>query len=135
MKSEIEMAREAIKNAAEIRQEWDMANDEYDQMVILMNESSVLKGTLKNLNIALSGYIEQMKDYKIKKMGRKKYGLENLTVDYKLQVLEAEKSNYDKLITNLTRQQQKMKQRLATVTDVTYSIELKRKIAEKKRVS
>ena len=76
-----------------------------------------------------------MKDYKRKKEGKRKYGIEDLPEEYLLKVGIAEDEACQKLISNLTNEYQKLKHRLQVVGDLTYSINLRKQIMEKKRVN
>ena len=135
MKMDIDMAKETLKETKKLREKSEKMSDEWDQLIILNQESNLLKDTLKILNAGLTRYIEAMKDYKRKKEGKRKYGIEDLPEEYLLKVGIAEDEACQKLISNLTNEYQKLKHRLQVVGDLTYSINLRKQIMEKKRVN
>jgi len=134
MKTDIDQARATIKYVRELRESVNTVDDEYDKIILLSQESHILKDTLKNMNAGLSRYIEIMKDYRMKKMGRRKYGNENLSVHYKLKSKEAEKVNYEKMIMALTQEYEKLKERLEIVGDPSYTLKLREEIRKKTKV-
>lgn len=85
------------------------------------------------MNSGLTRFIEFMKDYKIRKLGKPKYGIENLPVEYKLRSRDAEEVNYQKMLQNMAMEHSQLKKRLEVVGDPSYSLELRRKNMEIKQ--
>lgn len=84
------------------------------------------------MNAGLTKFIDILKDYKIKKMGKPTYGNEKLPVEYKLRSRDAEELNYNKMVLNMSQEKSKLKARLDVVGDPTYTVELRRQIMEVK---
>ena len=61
-----------------------------NKLIKYNKENIALRESLKQMNATLTKFIELLKDVKIKKMGKPKYGLENQPTEYKLRARGAE---------------------------------------------
>ena len=132
IKMDIEDAKNVLKKAATIREKSNTASD-YDQLVLLTRENNSLKNTMKQMNHGLTRFVEALKDYQMKKLKKPKYGIENLSVEYKLKSRDAESLNYNKILANLTHEHAKVKKRLDVVGDPGYAFEVRKNITDIKQ--
>lgn len=132
IKMDIEDAKSVLKKAAIIREKSNTARD-YDQLVLLTRENLSLKNTMKQMNHGLTRFVEALKDYQMKKLGKPKYGIENLSVEYKLKSRDAESMNYNKILSNLNHEHAKVKKRLDVVGDPAYAFEVRKIIIDTKQ--
>lgn len=132
MQYDIDNAKENIKLIESLREKADKETDETKQLVLLNKENIVLRDELRTLNNGLTKFIELIKQYKIKKLGKPRYNNENYSVEYKLQSRDQEEKNYNTMIQNMNQEYVKLKKRFDMVGDPTYSFEIKRQIAAKK---
>jgi len=132
MKLDLENASKAIDSHKELREKANAANDEDEKVEIMNEENLLLRSTLKQMNTSLTSFIELLKDYKIRKLAKPKYGNENLPTEYKLRSRDAEDVNYQKMIDNMKKEHSKLKGRLDIVGEPSYSIGLRKKVMEKK---
>jgi hypothetical protein len=132
IKMDIESSRIVLRKAAILREKSDTANED-DQLILLTRENNSLKNMMIHMNHGLTRFVEALKGYQISKLGKHKYGNENQSVDYKLRTRDAESMNYNKMLTNLNFEKNKLRKRLDVVGDHSYAIKLRRDIIEMKQ--
>jgi hypothetical protein len=132
IKMDIESSKIVLRKAAILREKSDTANED-EQLVLLTRENTSLKNMMIHMNHGLTRFVEALKDYQIRKLGKHKYGNENQSVDYKLRTRDAESMNYNKMLTNLNSEKNKLRKRLDVVGDHSYAIKLRKDIIEIKQ--
>ena len=90
MEMDIESARMTIDKMKELRAQADEQHNEEKKLIMLNKENIALRESLKQMNSSLTKFIELLKHFKIKKLGKPKYGIEDLSTDYKLRARGAE---------------------------------------------
>lgn len=90
MQMDIDSAKQTVDKWKELRSQSDQEHNEEKKLVMLNKENISLRESLKQMNSSLTKFIELLKHFKIKKMGKPKYGIENLSTDYKLRARGAE---------------------------------------------
>jgi hypothetical protein len=132
IKMDIESSKIVLRKAAILREKSDTANED-EQLVLLTRENTSLKNMMIHMIHGLTRFVEALKDYQIRKLGKHKYGNENQSVDYKLRTRDAESMNYNKMLTNLNSEKNKLRKRLDVVGDHSYAIKLRKDIIEIKQ--
>jgi len=133
IKADIDNAREKIEIVKDLREKASAESSEEKKLILLNKENIILRDELKTINNGLNKFIEVLKDFKIKKIGKPKYGNENYSTEYKLKSREEEEKICQQLIQNMSIEYNKLKKRLEKVGDPSYGYELRRQIAAKKK--
>lgn len=92
MEMDIDSAKQTVEKMKELRSQADQEHNEDKKLVMLNKENISLRESLKQMNFSLTKFIELLKHFKMKKMGKPKYGIENLPTDYKLRARGAEEN-------------------------------------------
>jgi len=111
--------------------------DEVEQFQGLNAENQVLRKSLKNLNLYLTKFLETLKKNKLKKMHSLSYkygsnGKLKKSRDEKIKISNLEADNYQKMLSNMTADYDRTKQRLFQVQDHNYVLNLRNEIKEAK---
>lgn len=117
---DIERAKENLNFARALRTKSEAENNEGSTLALLNKENIMLREELKAMNRGLTNFIEALKDFKLRKMGKAKYGNENYTVEQKLRTRDGEEKNYNQMIQNFQSEYTNLKKRLEKVGDPTY---------------
>ena len=78
------------------------------------------------MNSSLTNFLEVLKEFKIRKLAKPKYGTENQPLEQKLKSRGAEGENYAKILNNLNMDHKRLKNRLEKVGNPNYTIELRK---------
>jgi hypothetical protein len=132
MRIDIDNAKVVIKNMKDLRSKAESTNDEIEKLLILQRENNTLRTTLKQMNSGLTTFIEHLKDHKLKKLAKPKYGLEDVPIEMKMRARDAEEVNYQKMIETMKTEHINLKKRLEKVGDPSYSLEVRKQIMELK---
>lgn len=127
----IEKAKNKLNLVDRKRDQAEQAVDDDDKLVLLSEESNILKKELKTLNNALNLFIEEMKSLKMKSVNKRKIDPAEQE-ERKRIVKEREIENYDKMTRNLIKEHNKLTQRLDLVSNPQYVFDLKEKVEEMK---
>lgn len=109
----ITTARQRVELAQKKRERIEKTEDDDQKMVLLSEESKILRGELKNLNNSLNLFLEEMQIMKIKASAKNKKAMDPGEYEEHKRVLkEREIENYDKMTTNLVKEYNKLSKRL-----------------------
>ena len=128
----IEKAKLKLEQVSQKRDKSHQVDDEYDKLVLLSEESNILRHELKTLNNSLNIFIEEMRSLKLK-AGSKKNQIDPAEHEEKKRIVkEREIENYDKMTRNLALEHNKLSKRLELVSNPQYVFDLKEKVEEMK---
>lgn len=129
----ITTARQRVELAQKKRERIEKTEDDDQKMVLLSEESKILRGELKNLNNSLNLFLEEMQIMKIKASAKNKKAMDPGEYEEHKRVLkEREIENYDKMTTNLVKEYNKLSKRLDWVSNPQYVFDLREKVDEMK---
>jgi hypothetical protein len=105
-------------------------DDEDKRLCYLAEEAAILRAELKNLNYALSLFLEQMKSLQLK---TRKNNMDPAERDDRKRIVkEMEAENYDKMTKNLIQEHNRLTKRLDIVSNPDYVYDLRGKVDEMK---
>lgn len=125
----------AKTNLEKIQTKRDKVNqsaDEDSKLLLLTDESNVLRNELKVLNNCLNMFIEEMRLVKLK-AGTKKNKADPAELEERKRIVkEREIENYDKMTKNLMNEHTKLSKRVELVSNPQYVFDLREKVEEMK---
>ena len=128
----IQLAKANLERVQAKRDKINQSADEDSKLLLLTDESNVLRNELKVLNNCLNMFIEEMRLVKLK-AGNKKNKLDPAEHEERKRIVkEREIENYDKMTKNLMNEHTKLTKRVELVSNPQYVFDLREKVEEMK---
>ena len=127
----IEHAKHRIELVNKRRQKLEQCEDEDDKLILLSDESKILKNELKTLNNSLNLFLEEMRIIKLRQKSKKNID-PGEAEEHKRILKQKEIENYDKMTRNLVKEYNKLSKRLDLVSNPQYIFDLREKVEEMK---